>query len=64
VTTIDPPPKPLLTEVVSADASTSLSPPGSVSPPDQVIEARLTLTALNVKLLKLRVPAGAVSSPL
>ena len=56
------PEKPMLSalaEVVSADASTVLSPLGSVSPPDQVIEARLALTALSFKSVKLRVATGA-----
>src|SRR5215471_189842 len=51
----------VLTEVVSADASTALSPPGSVAPPDQVIEARLALTVLTLKWVKVSSPAGAVS---
>src|SRR5262245_61642079 len=64
VATIVPPPKPLLIEVVSADPSTALSPPGGASPPDQVIEARLTLSvAVGVELVKLKVVEGAVSSP-
>src|SRR5215469_1893027 len=51
----------VLTEVLSADASTALSPPGSVAPPDQVIEARLALTVLTLKWVKVSSPAGAVS---
>src|SRR5262245_18759977 len=64
VTATDPPPAPVLIEVVSADASTALSPPGTASPPDQVIEARLTFTVPGVELVKLRMPVLAVSSPL
>src|SRR6516225_4772042 len=51
----------VLTEVVSADASTALSPLGSVAPPDHVIEARLGLTVLTLKWVKVSSPAGAVS---
>src|SRR5262252_10205166 len=50
-----------LTEVVSPDASTALSPLGSVAPPDQVIEARLALTVLTFKWVKVSTPAGVVS---
>jgi hypothetical protein len=56
------PEKPVLSalaEVVSADASTVLSPLGSVSPPAQVIEARLALTVLSFKSVKLRGAAVA-----
>ena len=49
----------VLAEAVSADASTVLSSLGGVAPPDQVIEARLALTALSFKSVKLRVTAGA-----
>src|SRR5215510_6720460 len=63
VAVTNPPPGPLLIEVVSADPSTALSPPGGVSPPDQVIEARLTLSVLGVELVKLKLVVGAVSSP-
>src|SRR5262249_38611941 len=63
VAVTNPPPGPLVIEVVSADPSTALSPPGGVSPPDQVIEARLTLSVLGVELVKLKVVVGAVSSP-
>src|SRR6266516_8008077 len=62
VVTIDPEEAVLLSvlaEVVSADASTVLSPLGSVSPPDQVIEARLALTVLSFKSAKLRLAEGA-----
>src|SRR5436309_2818302 len=52
----------LLAEVASADASTVLSPLGSVPPPDQVIEARLALTELSFKSVKLRVAEGVVSN--
>src|SRR6266516_2487662 len=65
VVTIDPEEAVLLsvlTEVVSADASTVLSPLGSVAPPDQVIEARLALTELTLKSVKVSVPEGTVSS--
>src|ERR1700730_18210337 len=51
----------LLTEVVSADASTALNPLGSVAPPDQVIEARLALTVLTLKWVEVRSPADAMS---
>src|SRR5262245_45495465 len=51
----------VLTEVVSADASTVLSPLGSVAPPDQVTEARLALTVLTLKWVKVSSPEGAVS---
>src|SRR5215471_16990575 len=51
----------VLTEVVSADASTALSPLGSVALPDQVIEARLALTVLTFKWVKVSTPAGVVS---
>src|SRR5262249_21277998 len=64
VTSTDPlkPVMSVLTEVVSADASTVLSPLGSVSPADQVIEKRLALTALGFKSVKPRLAAGAISS--
>src|SRR5258708_7629793 len=52
----------VLTEVVSADASTVPSPLGSVAPPDQVIEARFTLTVLTLKLVKVSEAEGAMSS--
>src|SRR5262245_34624335 len=52
----------VLTEVVSADASTAPSPLGSVAPPDQAIEARLALTMLTFKWVKVSSPAGAVST--
>src|SRR5258708_6076334 len=64
VVAIDPvvPVLSLLTEVVSADASTAkFDPLGSVAPPDQVIEARLALTVLTLKWVKVNSPAGAVS---
>src|SRR6516225_6908425 len=63
VVTIDPeePVLSLLTEVVNADASTALSPLGSVAPPDQVIEARLALTVLTLKWVKLSSPVDAMS---
>src|SRR5262249_54325216 len=52
----------VLTEVVSADASTAtFSSLGSVAPPDQVIEARLALTVLKFKWVKVSTPAGVVS---
>src|SRR5262252_9529194 len=52
----------VLTEVVSADASTAtFSSLGSVAPPDQVIEARLALTVLTFKWVKVSTPAGVVS---
>src|SRR5262249_61144696 len=54
----------VLTDVVSADASTALSPLGSGSAePDQVIETRLALAVPLLTLVKLRVATGAVSSP-
>src|SRR5258708_33008165 len=62
VVAIDPvvPVLSLLTEVVSADASTAkFDPLGSVAPPDQVIEARLALTVLTLKWVKVNSPAGA-----
>src|SRR5512132_467701 len=64
VVVIDPekPVLSLLAEVASADASTVLRPLGSVPPPDQVIEARLALTELSFKSVKLRVAEGAVSN--
>ena len=64
VVVIDPekPVLSLLAEVASADASTVLSPLGSVPPPDQVIEARLALTELSFKSVKLRVAEGVVSN--
>src|SRR5262245_41310078 len=64
VVAIDPvvPVLSVLTEVVSADASTAKSGPlGSVAPPDQAIEARLALTVLTLKWVKVSSPAGAVS---
>src|SRR5262249_15235222 len=57
----------VLTEVVSADASTAPSPLGSgaTPDPDQVIEARLALTEVTLKWVKVSSPEGAVSkSPL
>ena len=52
----------VLTEVVSADASTAkFGPLGSVAPPDQAIEARLALTVLTFKWVKVSTPVGAVS---
>src|SRR5262249_23423395 len=49
----------MLTEVVSADASTpTFSSLGSVAPPDQVIEARLALTVLKLTWVKVSTPAG------
>src|SRR5262245_55811284 len=54
----------VLTDVVSADASTALSPLGSGSAePDQVIETRLALAVPLLTLVKLRVATGAVSIP-
>src|SRR5215831_11703328 len=64
VVAIDPlvPVLSVLTEVVSADASTAkFGPLGSVAPPDQVIEARLALTVLTLKWVKVSSPANAVS---
>src|SRR5262249_22151649 len=64
VVAIDPvvPVLSVLTEVVSADASTAtFGPPGRVAPPDQAIEARLALTVLTLKWVKVSSPAGAVS---
>src|SRR6516162_2076480 len=53
----------MLTEVVSADASTAtFSPLGSVAPPDQVIEARLALAVLKLKWVKVNSPAGVASN--
>src|SRR5262245_65274299 len=52
----------MLTEVVSADASTpTFSSLGSVAPPDQVIEARLALTVLKLTWVKVSTPADVVS---
>src|SRR6516162_6343392 len=52
----------MLTEVVSADASTAtFSSLGSVAPPDQVIDSRLALTVLKLKWVKVSTPAGVVS---
>src|SRR5262245_66411580 len=52
----------MLTEVVSADASTpTFSSLGSVAPPDQVIEARLALTVLKLTWVKVSTPAEVVS---
>src|SRR5262249_44056757 len=64
VTSTDPlkPVMSVLTEVVSADASTVLSPLGGVSPAGQVIQTRFALTELGFKSVKLRVAAGAISS--
>src|SRR5262245_40130483 len=62
VAVIDPEVPALFTEVVSADASAALSPPGTVSPPDQVIEARLTLSALSFNSVNVRV-AEELSNP-
>src|SRR5262249_61359785 len=54
----------VLTEVVSADASTAtFSSLGSVAPPDQVIEARLALTVLTFKWVKVSTPAGGGVEP-
>src|SRR5215467_14273598 len=63
VVAIDPeePVLSVLTELASADASTALSPSGSLAPPDQMIEARLALTVLTLKWEKVNSPAGAVS---
>ncbi len=64
VVAIDPvvPVLSVLTEVVSADASTAkFDPLGSVAPPDQVIEARVALTVLTFKWVKVSTPVGAVS---
>src|SRR5262249_40860164 len=53
----------MLTEVVSADASTAtFSSLGSVAPPDQVIEARLALAVLKLKWVKVNWPAAVVSN--
>src|SRR5262249_29372072 len=53
----------VLTEVVSADASTAKSGPlGSVATADQVIEARLALTVLTLKWVKVNSPAGVASN--
>src|SRR5262249_40823438 len=52
----------MLTEVVSADASTAPSPPGSVAPPDQVIDSRLALAVLKLKWVKVNSPAGVASN--
>jgi hypothetical protein len=49
------------TVIESAPASTPLSSPGGVAPPDQVIEARLALAVATAKLVKVNVPAGVVS---
>src|SRR5215813_9089359 len=55
----------MLTEVVSADASTAkFGPLGSVAPPDQMIESRLALTVLKLKWVKLSSPAGVMSNAL
>src|SRR5215813_11701718 len=53
----------MLAEVVSADASTALSPPGSgaTSEPDQVIDSRLALAVLKLKWVKVNAPAGVES---
>src|SRR5262249_26894706 len=53
----------MLTEVVSADASTAtFSTLGSVAPPDQVIEARLVLAVLKLKWGKVNSPARALAN--
>src|SRR5262249_7252479 len=53
----------MLTEVVSADASTAtFSPLGSVAPPDQVIDSRLALAVLKLKWVKVSSPAGVASN--
>src|SRR5262249_11545584 len=52
----------VVTKVVSADASTATSSTlGSAAPPDQAIEARLALTVLTLKWVKVSTPGGAVS---
>ena len=48
--------------IESAPASTSPRPLGGVAPPDQVIEARLALTVLTLKSVKVSVPEGTVST--
>src|SRR5262249_3797530 len=54
----------MLTEVVSADASTAPSPPGSgaTPDPDQVIDSRLALAVLKLKWVKVNSPAGVTSN--
>src|SRR5215472_860663 len=54
----------MLTEVVSADASTALSPLGSgaTPDPDQVIDSRLALAVLKLKWVKVNSPAGVTSN--
>src|SRR5262249_9356225 len=56
----------MLTEVVSADASTAPSPPGSgaTPDPDQVIDSRLALAVLKLKWVKVNSPAGVTSNVL
>src|SRR5262245_29132143 len=56
----------VLTEVVSADASTALSPLGSgaTPDPDQVIDSRLALAVLKLKWVKVSSPAGVMSNVL
>src|SRR5215510_14335275 len=55
----------VLTEVVSADASTAkFGPLGSVAPPDQVIDSRLALAVLKLKWVKVNSPAGVTSNVL
>src|SRR5262249_35197571 len=63
VAVTNPPPGPLLIEGGSADPNTAPRPPGGVSPPDQVIEARLTPIGLGVELVELKVGVGAGASP-
>src|SRR5262249_55890090 len=54
----------MLTEVVSADASTAPSPAGSgaTPEPDQVIDSRLALAVLKLKWVKVNTPAGVASN--
>src|SRR5215472_16792294 len=54
----------MLTEVVSADASTAPSPLGSgaTPDPDQVIDSRLSLAVLKLKWVKVNAPAGVESN--
>ena len=63
VVAIEPKPESAPSVVIeSAPASTSPRPLGSVAPPDQVIEARLALTVLTFKSVKVSVPEGTVST--
>src|SRR5262245_66398921 len=63
VVAIDPDPVSAPSIVIeSASASTSPSPLGGVTPPDQVIEVTLALAAVTLKSVKVSVPEGEVST--